>query len=59
MKTSNGKYIAPQRVEGAVGCCPFIEQVAIIADARNYVTALIVLAFESHGSVGEETRAEV
>lgn len=47
MKTSNGKYIAPQRVEGAVGCCPFIEQVAVIADARNYVTALIVPAFES------------
>ncbi len=47
MKTSNGKYIAPQRIEGAVGCCPFIEQVAIIADARNYVTALIVPAFES------------
>lgn len=47
MKTSNGKYIAPQRVEGAVGCCPFVEQVAIIADARNYVTALIVPAFES------------
>ena len=47
MKTSNGKYIAPQRVEGKVGCCPFIEQVAIIADAKNYVTALIVPAFES------------
>ncbi|KFZ36265.1 long-chain fatty acid--CoA ligase [Shewanella mangrovi] len=47
MKTSNGKYIAPQRVEGKVGCCPFIEQVAIVADARNYVTALIVPAFEA------------
>lgn len=47
MKTSNGKYIAPQRVEGKVGCCPFIEQVAIVADAKNYVTALIVPAFES------------
>lgn len=47
MKTSNGKYIAPQRVEGTVGCCPFIEQVAIVADARNYVTALIVPAFEA------------
>ncbi|NRD71781.1 long-chain fatty acid--CoA ligase [Shewanella sp. VB17] len=47
MKTSNGKYIAPQRVEGKVGCCPFIEQVAIIADAKNYVTALIVPAFET------------
>ncbi|WP_153447005.1 AMP-dependent synthetase/ligase [Vibrio algicola] len=47
MKTSNGKYIAPQRVEGKVGCCPFIEQVAVIADSRNYVTALIVPSFES------------
>lgn len=47
MKTSNGKYIAPQRVEGKVGCCPFIEQVAIVADARNYVTALIVPAFSA------------
>ncbi|MGB0894135.1 MAG: AMP-dependent synthetase/ligase [Parashewanella sp.] len=47
MKTSNGKYIAPQRVEGKVGCCPYIEQVAIVADAKNYVTALIVPAFET------------
>ncbi|MGV3001579.1 AMP-dependent synthetase/ligase [Vibrio sp.] len=47
MKTSNGKYIAPQRVEGKVGTCSFIEQVAIVADAKNYVTALIVPAFES------------
>ncbi|MCL1078503.1 long-chain fatty acid--CoA ligase [Parashewanella spongiae] len=47
MKTSNGKYIAPQRVEGKVGCCPYIEQVAVIADAKNYVTALIVPAYET------------
>jgi len=47
MKTSNGKYIAPQRVEGKVACCPFIDQVAIVADARNYVSALIVPAFEA------------
>lgn len=46
MKTSNGKYIAPQRVEGKVGCCPLIEQVAIVADGKNYVSALIVPAFE-------------
>nr|WP_233132605.1 long-chain fatty acid--CoA ligase [Paraferrimonas haliotis] len=47
MKTSNGKYIAPQRVEGMVGREPLIEQVAIVADARNYVSALIVPAFDS------------
>ncbi|MCL2916499.1 long-chain fatty acid--CoA ligase [Shewanella corallii] len=54
MKTSNGKYIAPQRVEGTVGCCPYIEQVAIVADARNYVTALIVPAFEALESWARE-----
>ncbi|QLE83707.1 MULTISPECIES: AMP-dependent synthetase/ligase [Shewanella] len=54
MKTSNGKYIAPQRVEGTVGCCPFIEQVAIVADAKNYVTALIVPAYESLEAWAEE-----
>ncbi|QIZ78944.1 AMP-dependent synthetase/ligase [Ferrimonas lipolytica] len=47
MKTSNGKYIAPQRVEGMVAREPMVEQVAIIADARNYVSALIVPAFEA------------
>ncbi len=47
MKTSNGKYIAPQYIEGTLGKDKFIEQVAIIADARNYVTALIVPAFEA------------
>ncbi|WP_298440878.1 long-chain fatty acid--CoA ligase [uncultured Ferrimonas sp.] len=47
MKTSNGKYIAPQRVEGMCSREPLVEQIAIIADARNYVSALIVPAFEA------------
>lgn len=47
MKTSNGKYIAPQRVEGMVSREPLVEQVAIVADSRNYVSALIVPAFEA------------
>ena len=47
MKTSNGKYIAPQYIEGTLIKDRFIEQIAIIADARNYVTALIVPAFEA------------
>jgi long-chain acyl-CoA synthetase len=42
MKTSNGQYVAPQKVEGALASDPFIEQVAIIADERNFVSALIV-----------------
>ena len=47
MKTSNGKYIAPQYIEGKIGRDKFIEQVAIIADAKKYVSALIVPCFES------------
>lgn len=47
MKTSNGKYIAPQYIEGKIGKDKFVEQIAIIADARKYVSALIVPCFDS------------
>ena len=47
MKTSNGKYIAPQQIEGKVGKDSFIEQIAIIADARKYVSALIVPNYDA------------
>lgn len=47
MKTSGGKYIAPQHLEGTLGQDRFIEQVAVIADARKYVSALIVPCFEA------------
>ena len=46
MKTSNGQYVAPQRVEGMLGKDAFIDQIAIIADSRNFVSALIVPSFE-------------
>jgi len=47
MKTSAGKYIAPQHVEGVLAREPLFEQIAVIADARNYATALIVPAWEA------------
>ncbi|URL06322.1 long-chain fatty acid--CoA ligase [Avibacterium sp. 21-595] len=47
MKTSNGKYIAPQHIEGKIGKDKFIEQIAVIADAKKYVSALIVPCFAS------------
>ncbi|MGL5284567.1 MAG: AMP-dependent synthetase/ligase [Aeromonas sp.] len=47
MKTSNGKYVAPQLVEGTLGKDRFIEQIAIVADARHFVSALIVPCFDS------------
>ena len=45
MKTSNGKYIAPQYIESKIGKDKFIEQIAVIADARKYVSALVVPCF--------------
>lgn len=47
MKTSGGKYIAPQVIEGAIGKDHFIEQIAVIADTRKFVSALIVPCFEA------------
>ncbi len=44
-KTSNGKYVAPQMVESLLLVDKFIDQVAVIADQRKYVSALIVPEF--------------
>jgi len=48
IKTSGGKYIAPQAIEGKLKTiCPYISQVIIHGDKRNFVTALITLDEES------------
>ncbi|MCI7400715.1 MAG: long-chain fatty acid--CoA ligase [Prevotella sp.] len=41
-KTSNGKYIAPQMIESRLMVDKYIDQIAIIADERKFVSALIV-----------------
>ena len=46
MKTSNGKYICPQAVEGTILKDKYIEQVAIIAEGKSFVSALIVPNYE-------------
>lgn len=45
-KTSNGKYVAPQLVEGKLTIDRYIEQVVIIADKRQFVSALIVPSYK-------------
>ena len=47
MKTSGGKYIAPQKLEMALINDAFIEQIAVIGDQQKYVTALAVPSFEN------------
>jgi long-chain acyl-CoA synthetase len=54
IKTSGGKYVAPQKVEGVLKVvCPYISQVVVHGEGRKYVTALITLdpeAIDSWGS---------
>ena len=47
MKTSGGKYIAPQKLEMKLVSDEMIEQIAVIGDQRNFVTALAVPSFEN------------
>ncbi|MDY3847700.1 MAG: long-chain fatty acid--CoA ligase [Prevotella sp.] len=41
-KTSNGKYIAPQMIESRLVVDKYIDQIAVIADERKFVSALII-----------------
>ena len=44
-KTSNGKYVAPQLVESLILVDKYIDQVAVVANERKFVSALIVPEF--------------
>ena len=43
IKTSGGKYVAPQKLENALEANPFISQVLIHGDREKYIVALITL----------------
>lgn len=47
IKTSLGKYIAPQPIENMIRTIPMVEQAIIIGNARKFPSALIVPAFDS------------
>jgi long-chain acyl-CoA synthetase len=46
LKTSAGKYVAPQVIEGLINQSEYVEQAVIVGDKRKYVSALIVPDFE-------------
>lgn len=46
-KTSNGKYIAPQALEARLLVDKYIDQIAVVADKRKFVSALIVPEFRA------------
>jgi long-chain acyl-CoA synthetase len=43
--TSQGKNVAPQHVEGMLSGHPLLEQVVVVGDRRNFLSALIVPNF--------------
>lgn len=53
-KTSNGKYIAPQAIETKLVVDRYIDQIAIIADQRKFVSALIIPDYGLLKSYAEE-----
>lgn len=42
MKTSTGKYVAPEQIEAAVNADPAVAQTVVIAEGRKFVGALIL-----------------
>lgn len=46
MVTSGGKNISPQPLENALLTSPWIEQVMVVGNGKNFVSALIVPSFE-------------
>ena len=64
-KTSNGKYIAPQMIESKILVDKYVDQIAIIADQRKFVSALIIPVYplleeyaRSHG-ISFESREDL
>ena len=47
-KTSNGKYVAPSQIESTFkGLCPYVGQLLVHGENRQFVTALVTLDEEA------------
>ncbi|MEE9464704.1 MAG: long-chain fatty acid--CoA ligase [Candidatus Neomarinimicrobiota bacterium] len=52
--TSGGKNIAPAPLENSLVTSPFVDQVLVIGDKRNFISALVVPSFEKLQSFAKE-----
>ena len=50
IKTSGGKYVAPQAIENLLKNNPYIDQAVVVGDGRKFCSVLVVPAFERLGS---------
>lgn len=51
IKTSGGKYIVPQKIEGMLKMTRYISHAAIVGEGRNFATALIGIEKERFKSI--------
>jgi len=58
IKTSAGKYVAPQMIELMLNQSQFVEQSIVIGSGRKFVSALIVPDFENLRAWAKEQRME-
>jgi len=42
IKTSSGKYVAPQPIEGLLAASPLVDQAVVVGNGRKYVSVLVV-----------------
>ncbi len=55
IKTSGGKYVAPQAVENLLKKNPFVDQAVVIGEGRKFCVVLVVPAFERLEGWARET----
>jgi long-chain acyl-CoA synthetase len=59
IKTSAGKFVAPQKLEGKLkALCPYVSQVVVHGDRRNFCSALITLDAESVSKLPDPAQAK-
>jgi len=56
MITSGGKNLTPSEIENTMKSSPYIKECIVIADGRNFVSALIQIDFETVGKWAERQR---
>ena len=55
IKTSGGKYVAPQKIQGRMITKPLVSQCVVIGDLRKYCVALVTLDAENLQTWSEQT----
>ena len=59
LKTSGGKYVAPQPIENQLKLSPYVKNAVVVGDSRKFAAALIVPDAEAAKRDGVELRAAI